>query len=118
MNVMYLEDEPSDANLVARCLTALQHTPLLARNLDEAWAALAEQPDLIMIDIVLGRSRAGFQFARDLRARGYNQPLIAVTGLTTAQDIEECQEIGFDRILNKPYTMPELVDLIHMYART
>ncbi len=118
MDVLYLEDEPNDATLVIRCLNALKHNPVIATTLDEARSAVMQQPDLIMIDIVLGHSRAGFQFARELRAQGYQQPMIAVTGLVTTQDLEECQEAGFNHILSKPFTIPQLVDVIHMYTQT
>jgi two-component system copper resistance phosphate regulon response regulator CusR len=115
MHILYIEDEPLDAQLVKRYIDITNHDITIAPTINDANAALADKPDLILADVVLGQARSGYTFVRDLRASGYTQPIIAVTGLTLAHDLEACYEAGFTDVLRKPYAMEELADIIRKY---
>jgi len=116
VNILYVEDEPNDAQLVAMYVRSTPHELVLAHDTGEAEAALADQPGLIMLDLMLQHARAGFGFARELREQGYTQPIIAVTALATADDMEECRKSGFDDVLVKPFTISQLAEIIGRYA--
>jgi CheY-like chemotaxis protein len=116
MNILYLEDEPQDAELVALYIRSMTYNLTVASNLEEANAALAESPDLVLVDVMLGRTRDGFKFTRSLRAQGFDRPVVAVTALATAGDMEECRRAGFDRVLTKPFTINQLAEVITSYA--
>jgi CheY-like chemotaxis protein len=116
MNILYLEDAPQDAELVALYTRSMTHNLTVVDNLEAAEAALADNPDLILVDVMLGRSRDGFKFARAIRNYGIEQPVVAVTALATARDMEECRQAGFDRVLNKPFTINQLADVITSYT--
>ena len=116
MEILYIEDEPNDANLVALYVKSTQHNLHLAANTREAKAALQQSPDLILVDVVLGQAREGYQFARELREQGYNRPMVAVTGLSTPKDQEDCRDSGFDEVLTKPFTISQLANVINKYA--
>lgn len=116
MNILYLEDEPQDAALVALYTRSKTHHLTVVDNVEEAHAALADNPDLILVDVMLGRSKDGFQFTRAIRQQGFDQPIVAITALATARDLEECRQAGFDQVLTKPYTINQLADVISQYT--
>lgn len=116
MNILYIEDEPTDAELVALYINVTPHHLEVASTIEEAWAILPYEPDLILVDVLIGHSRAGYSFARELRMRGYTKPMVAVTALALPQDLEDCRQAGFDDILNKPFTMTQLANIINHYA--
>jgi CheY-like chemotaxis protein len=115
MNILYLEDEPQDAALVSLYTRSASHHLTVASNVEEAQAALADTPDLILVDVMLGSTRDGFTFTRDIRQQGFEQPVVAITALATARDLEECRRAGFDQVLTKPYTINQLADIITRY---
>lgn len=116
MNILYLEDEPQDAALVALYTRSATHHLTVANNVREAEAALADNPDLILVDVMLGNTKEGYQFTRAIREQGYTQPVVAITALATARDLEECRRAGFDQVLTKPYTINQLADIISQYT--
>ena len=116
MNVLYVEDETLDAELVQRFMQTTPHQLIVSRNLAEARIALQSDPHLILIDLMLNKSKTGYQFARELRDQGYSRPLIAVTGLALPNEIEQCYEVGFTEVLTKPYAIKELAALVQRYA--
>lgn len=115
MRVVYIEDNPNDAQLVARYLKTTPHQLVVAANLHEARAAMDNPVDLLLVDVLLDNTRGGFDFALQLRQQGFNRPMIAVTALTTPQDIADCADVGFNAVLTKPFQITELADLIHRY---
>lgn len=116
MNILYLEDEPQDAALIALYTQSARHRLTVASSLQEAQAALAEEPDLILVDVMLGNTRDGYKFTRDMRQGGFTRPMVAVTALATARDLEDCRQAGFDHVLTKPYTINQLAEVIEHYA--
>ena|SRR5258707_2656892 len=116
MYILYVEDEPNDAQLVERYAKASGYQMTVARNIGDAWAALAHNPDLILVDILLNQSRQGYQFIKELRTKGYQQPIIAVTGLTLPTDMEDCRRAGCDDVITKPYNITLLAQTINRYT--
>jgi two-component system, NarL family, capsular synthesis sensor histidine kinase RcsC len=117
MNILYVEDEPSDAELVKLYIRSTPHSLVLANTSREARAAFSPALDLILVDVILEHGREGYTIAHELRERGYSGPLIAVTGLATAQDQLECRRAGFSDILHKPYTIHQLAEVIALYGK-
>lgn len=101
MRILYIEDDPNDAQLVVLYVQTIQHQIVTVTNLNDARSELRKSPQMIMVDVLLNNSRQGYHFARELRSQGYRQPLIAVTALSIAHDREECQKAGFTTILTK-----------------
>jgi DNA-binding response OmpR family regulator len=116
MHILYVEDDPNDAALVARYAKATNHDIVVVATLAEARTAFKSYHDLIMVDVVLGYSREGYVFAKEVRQQGYTRPLIAITALSTPQAIEECWNAGFDEVLTKPFMVDDLGIVINKYA--
>lgn len=116
MHILYLEDNQNDAYLITKYIESTEHSVIVAANLAAAREHLASMPDIILVDVMIGSERAGYDFARELRAQGFNLPLIAVTALNTPQDQLECQRAGFDAVVTKPFQINEVVKLLNYYA--
>ena len=117
MNILYVEDEPSDSQLVALYVNTTSHQLVIAQNAREAREAFVQQhPDLILIDVMLSNAREGYSLIREFRAQSFVGPVIAITALTTPKDVEECQKAGFDHIVHKPFVMEQLAEIIDRYA--
>jgi DNA-binding response OmpR family regulator len=116
VKILYVEDNQQEAALVSRYLQTTAHECLHTTTLSEARDAVTEQPEMVIVDLVLGHTRDGYRFIRELRDSGYQLPIIAVTGLTSPRDIQECRATGADTVLVKPFTINQLVDVIHQYA--
>jgi CheY-like chemotaxis protein len=116
MRILYIEDEPLDSQLVERYVAITPHELVVVRTAEEARAALDVSPDLFLVDILLNKTRQGYDFISELRDAGYDQPIIAITGLALPPDIERCYEVGVTDILTKPYTVTQLADLLNRYA--
>ncbi|MCL4252007.1 MAG: response regulator [Anaerolineae bacterium] len=115
MKILYLEDDPNDAQLVNLYVSASKHQLIQAQTLEEAWNSIEQQPELILVDVILGATRGGVEFARRLRERGDMTPLIAVTALATPADVQECRSAGFDAVLTKPFTISQLAQTLARY---
>jgi DNA-binding response OmpR family regulator len=116
VKILYLEDNRQEAALVKRYMQTTPHDFMLATTLDEARAAADSEPELIMVDLVLGHTRDGYTFIRELRKQGYGQAIIAVTGLTAPRDLQECRAVGANDVLPKPFTINQLAEVIHQYS--
>jgi CheY-like chemotaxis protein len=116
MRILYLEDNQNDAQLIAKYVQTTPHTVVIAPNIAAARQQLSFMPDLILMDVMIDSERAGFEFARELRASGYTQPMVAVTALNTKQDQLDCQQAGFDAVVTKPFQIHEVVELINHFG--
>ena len=116
MHILYLEDEPNDAALVARYVRTTTHTITIVDNIVDAQKALIADPALVLVDIVLGATRDGLTFMRALREQDYTQPVVAITALTLPQDIDECFASGCTEVILKPYAIGDLDRVFRKYV--
>jgi CheY-like chemotaxis protein len=70
---------------------------------------------VILVDILLNRTRQGYDFVSELRADGCGVPIIAITGLALPNEIEHCYEVGVSDVLTKPFTLKQLAGLLEKY---
>ena len=78
-------------------------------------AALAEMAtasfDAALLDLDLP-GLDGLALARQLRAQGYDRPLIALTARADAEAVPQAMAAGFDRFMRKPVTGALLAELL------
>jgi CheY-like chemotaxis protein len=113
--VLAVDDNHDAGYALCLLLAAWGHRPLLAYDATSAWAAaLAERPDVILLDLGLP-GVDGWELARRLRSHPglEGTGLIAVTAYGRDADRERSRAVGIDHHLVKPVE-PEL--LRHLLA--
>ena len=79
-------------------------------------AALAEAPDLVILDIMLPKMN-GFEICRAVRAKGAEMPIIMLTAKGQEQDIIRGLELGADDYMTKPFSIRELLARAKAFLR-
>ena len=109
-HVLFVDDEKVNRRLGARMLNRLGCTYRLLEDGDEVWDALksaetTEKPfSVIVIDIIMQRTD-GAEVCRELRDKGVDIPIIAMTGNTAVRDVQRFLQVGFDMMLAKPFNI-------------
>jgi two-component system, chemotaxis family, CheB/CheR fusion protein len=112
LRILLVEDHGDTANLMQEFLALDGHNVELAGDVASA-IELAQQHcfDLLISDLGLPDA-SGLDLIRELRARGYTGPGIALSGFGLEQDIVRSKEAGFDAHVTKPASLERLSRLI------
>ena len=78
--------------------------------------ALANPPDLIVLDIMLPRIN-GYEICRAVRQRGLDMPIIMLTAKGQEEDIVRGLELGADDYVTKPFSIRELLARAEAFLR-
>jgi signal transduction histidine kinase/CheY-like chemotaxis protein len=118
--VLVIEDNHDIRDSITMLLNLWGHQASIARDGTEGVArALAEQPDVALVDIGLP-GLDGYEVARRIRDSGSawssEVTLIALTGYGQASDIDRAREAGFDQHLLKPVDPAQLELLLEGVA--
>src|SRR5262245_63204828 len=107
--VLVVEDEPVLRRTVARNLAARGIETVEAQTAAEAvGAALADRPDLLLLDINLP-DRTGWDVLRALRQRRVEVPTIVVSAVRITPDrLQEFRPLAY---LPKPFPLDALLEL-------
>ncbi len=107
--ILVVDDEPHILEIVRAYLAREGHEVSTAADGETALAmAMAEAPDLIVLDVMLPR-RSGFEVLRDLRAGGSAAAVVMLTARDELVDRVAGLEIGADDYVTKPFEPRELV---------
>lgn len=118
INVLYIEDEPNIAKLLASGLGlfGIQVHPALISGedlLDQYDAPQYRDANILLFDIRLPKM-TGLELARELRTRGETRPIVLVSAWPSPSR-EELAEVGA-AFLPKPFDFPDVVDTIQRLA--
>lgn len=107
--ILVVDDEPKLIRLVREILIATGYEVLIARTGDQAVELVAlEQPDLVVLDIILLGTLDGYQTAR--RIREFSEiPIIMLTVKGKETDLLHGFEAGADDYVTKPFNSKELL---------
>jgi CheY-like chemotaxis protein len=112
LSLLLVEDDPIVAEVIVGLLGAQGHRVTHAAH---GLAALTEIAtgwfDVAMLDLDLP-GLDGFALARQLRARGIDTPLIALTARADADAGPHSLQAGFDHFIRKPVTGAMLFELL------
>ena len=112
--ILYVEDNEFNRKIVRQLLTHTSYRLVEAVDGEAGVAmALAEQPDLILMDVQLPKM-SGLDATRALRAdpRTKEIPIVVITSFALSGDREKAAEAGATRYLAKPYSPRELLALV------
>jgi two-component system response regulator VicR len=106
--ILVVDDEPPIVDMLAYNLKRANYEVLIARDGEEALAqARQEQPDLIILDLMLPRLD-GLEVCRALR-RERDVPIIMLTARDEEIDRVVGLELGADDYVVKPFSVRELM---------
>jgi putative two-component system response regulator len=108
--ILVADDDPVTLNLIIGMLELDGYRLVVARNSAEATQlALAEAPDLLLLDVLMPDG-GGFEVCAALRreAPDLEFPVIFLTGLDQADQIEQGFAMGAIDYITKPFTQAQL----------
>lgn len=107
--ILIVDDEPKLVRLVREVLLATGYDVVAASSGEQAIEIAAiEQPDLIILDIVLLGDKDGFDVTQRIREFS-NIPIIMLTAKVRESDMLHGFEIGVDDYITKPFSSKELL---------
>jgi DNA-binding response OmpR family regulator len=116
-SVLIIEDDPALLRGLKDNFEAQQYRVRLARDGREGLsAALANPPDLLVLDIMLPHLN-GYEICRALRARRLEMPIIMLTAKGQEEDIVRGLELGADDYVTKPFSIRELLARAKAFLR-
>jgi CheY-like chemotaxis protein len=117
LSVLLAEDSVDNQRLISILLRKSGVTIDIASDGAEAFEmALAKSYDLILMDIQMPK-RNGYEVCRELRQRGYNGPITALTAHARPEDEQRAFDSGFNGHLSKPIERSKLLHFVKDYAR-
>ncbi len=117
MKVLVVEDDPTVGRFVKRGLEEQRYTVDLVTDGDEGERLAATQPyDLIVLDLRLPR-RSGIEVLRNLRAKGFEKPVLVLTAQDAVDAKVETLRAGADDYVTKPFAFEELLARVEALSR-
>lgn len=117
MKILVIEDDPTVGQFVKRGLEEARWTVDLVADGEEGEALAKSQPyDLIVLDLRLP-GRSGQQVLRNLRARGFEKPVLVLTAQDAVDAKVETLRAGADDYVTKPFAFEELLARVEALAR-
>lgn len=117
MKVLVIEDDPTVGQFVKRGLEEARWTVDLVADGEEGEELAKSQPyDLVVLDLRLP-GRSGQQVLRNLRARGFEKPVLVLTAQDAVDAKVETLRAGADDYVTKPFAFEELLARVEALAR-
>jgi len=107
--ILVVDDEPKLIRLVTEVLSATGFSVLSATSGEQAIEmAAVDQPDLVLLDIILADETDGYEVARRIREFS-DLPIIMLTAKARESDVVRGFDSGADDYLTKPFSSKELL---------
>jgi len=117
MKVLVIEDDPTVGEFVKRGLEEQRWTVDLVADGAEGEALARSQPyDLVILDLRLP-GRPGPEVLRNLRAWGFERPILVLTAQDAIDAKVETLRAGADDYVTKPFAFEELLARVEALAR-
>src|SRR5262245_27295082 len=115
--VLIVEDDPALRRGLKDNFEAQAYRVQMASDGREGLAAaLANPPDLLVLDIMLPKLN-GYEICRALRAKRFEMPIILLTAKGQEEDIVRGLELGADDYVTKPFRIRELLARAKAFLR-
>jgi two-component system KDP operon response regulator KdpE len=115
--ILVVEDEPRVVRLVSEVLKAVGYQVIAAASGRAALEMVAlEQPNLILLDILLPHDLDGYEVCRRIREFS-DVPVIMLTAKAQESDMLQGFDVGADDYLTKPFSAKELLARVRAVLR-
>ncbi|WP_418359051.1 response regulator transcription factor [Sphingobacterium detergens] len=109
INILYVEDEPSLAMIVADSLEANGFQVVHCNNGEEALESFSiAKPDIMVVDVMMP-VMDGFTLVAKIREMDTLLPIIFLTAKVQTEDVVRGFRLGGDDYVKKPFKIEELV---------
>lgn len=108
MKILVIDDEQSILNLIRLTLELEGYEVLTASNGKEALECWEEEPEMILLDLMLPDTD-GYQLFRIFREKNSNIPIIMLTAKSQMNDKLLGLQLGADDYITKPFHSTELL---------
>ena len=117
MKALVIEDDPTVGQFVKRGLEEQRWSVDLVADGEEGESLARSQPyDLVVLDMRLP-GRSGLEVLRNLRARGFERPVLVLTAQDAIDAKVETLRAGADDYVTKPFAFEELLARVEALAR-
>lgn len=117
MRALIVEDDQAIADFVARGLREAGFAVDMAADGEAGLAAaLAQSPDVAIVDLMLPR-RDGLSLIDELRRRGRSTPVLILSARRSVDDRVQGLQAGGDDYLTKPFAFAELLARVQALVR-
>jgi two-component system OmpR family response regulator len=117
VRVLVIEDDPTVGQFVKRGLEEQRWNVDLVADGEEGEMLARSQPyDLVVLDMRLP-GRSGLEVLRNLRARGFERPVLVLTAQDAIDAKVETLRAGADDYVTKPFAFEELLARVEALGR-
>lgn len=114
--ILIVDDDIALTQTLEQVLQSAMYYPIVAHTAEDGLRlALLEQPDLILLDVMIP-AMGGWEMCRRLRQKS-SVPVIFLTALGTSNDVVHGLEIGADDYIIKPFEPPIILARIKAQLR-
>ena len=109
MKILLVEDDAAAAAVLSEVITAQHYTVDVATDGEMGLQfATSWEYDLILLDLLIPKLD-GKNVCRQLRANGFQKPILLLTASDSSTDVVEGLDAGADDYVTKPYDLSELL---------
>ncbi len=117
VKILVVDDSPDSAVLVSRMLRIVGAEVVTAsRGQEGIERAMELKPDVVLMDIEMPEMD-GFEAIRRLRAKNFENPIIALSAHVMREDRQEAQRSGANAYLMKPISRRALLETLALYVK-
>jgi signal transduction histidine kinase/CheY-like chemotaxis protein len=116
LTALIVEDHEVNRKVFSLMMEKLGVNTVLAEDgLDCLEKAASGPVDIVFMDLQMPRMD-GFEAAAELRKKGFDKPMIAVTASVMEDEVRRCRESGFDDLVLKPCKKPEIEAMLKKWG--
>ncbi len=116
--IALIDDDPDIIEAVTLLLEANDYQVVSASNVRDGYALIEnENPDLVILDVMMDEPDDGFFLAIKLRKKGYDNPIFMLTSVSKALglDFGPGETLPVDEFIEKPVATADLLEKIAQY---
>lgn len=114
--ILIVDDDPDIVDSTRLFLEAEGHEILCAYNRRDGMKAMAQKPDLIILDVMMEEADDGLVMAQELRRAGCEIPILMLTAISRITHMSygrDNEMLPVDGFLEKPASPETLISLVH-----